>query len=90
MLSWASELSFVLKYKLQESLSIILAKRYKKMGEKTIFLSKNKTKKQQQQFLEFANLSNFSLDTDNAHIMGQFGTNSCIVSKGAKIRNRYN
>ena len=30
------------------------------------------TKKQQ--FLEFANLSNFSLDTDNSHIMGHFGT----------------
>ena len=37
------------------------------------------TKKQQQQFLEFANLSNFSLDTDNSYVMGHFGTISCML-----------
>ena len=38
------------------------------------FLTKN------QQFLEFANLLNFSLDTDDSHVMGNFGTNICMLS----------
>ena len=43
-------------------------------------LNKNFDQKKQEQFLEFANLSNFSFDTEKSHIMGHFGTNSCMYS----------
>ena len=67
------ELSFVFKFKLQESLRIILANKIKNeiLGEKMPFFD-------QKTNFGICNLSNFSLDTDNSHIMGHFGTHSCM------------
>ena len=75
LFTWASKLSFVFKYKLQKSWRIILARQhfFKKWWK---WHFKPKTT-----FLECVNLLNLiSLDTNISHIMGHFGTNTCMSS----------